>query len=583
MDDPQLLPKLQQQNALLKKAVLQEQRRRQEADGALEQSRGDGAALRARVDELSELLAAVSSSQAPHAAAAAAAAATAASGSKGGEPGWLRKNLGWARAGDGAGQGASAPELAMLREELRAKAEENERLHMQLFERSQELEAAREDLHAARAELERRAGERARAPGGAGDQARARQEEAQERHAQQFWARADRLVAAAERSAIDAQSAMDAARVSCSLAWRGASLGDAVPRRSALLQEVVCAPAHTGGGGGAHAALTGGETPWWASGKDAERAAGLLEAVVPLLRQLMVHYTVHHCAVRERLQRHLALEGARAPTPGHARAARQLGEATERHHTCIAALHTNATSLRAALRAQGAQSVRRAGHADALQGNGAGAPGSADGSEGVEHEGAARAQSTLLQGVGRMKGVLRQVGTVRACVMLAPSAHRAVMCARVGAHCACVRDVSPCARASAFGCLFGGVGGSGDEHASEKCAHVDVHVHDYPCAWSVYVCTICVCIFVRACVRAGGRACGRAGLCTHTHTYTPTHLHTYTPTHLHTYTHTHVCVQMAEAYATLEQGWKVLLTEEVLWAQNMSESEPVHAVSAERW
>ena len=55
MEDPQLLPKLQQQNALLKKAVLQEQQRRVEADGALEQSRSEGAALRARVGDIALL------------------------------------------------------------------------------------------------------------------------------------------------------------------------------------------------------------------------------------------------------------------------------------------------------------------------------------------------------------------------------------------------------------------------------------------------------------------------------------------------------------------------------------------------
>ena len=406
MEDPQLLPKLQQQNALLKKAVLQEQQRRVEADGALEQSRSEGAALRARVDELSELLASIASSQPPH------ASGGAATGGQGGGPGWLR-SLGWKGAGNGRGNG-----VVMLQEELRAKAEENEHLHMQLFERNQELLAVRDDLHAARAELERRAGERGMAPV-PGDLVLSRQREQERQALQQFWDSADRLVAAAERSAFDAQSAMEAARVSCGLGCLNKDAlmdGDPAPSRSALVQEAAFgppAPSPTGSGGGAHAAQTSGEAPWWASGGGAARAGGLLEAVVPLLRQLMVNYNVHHCAIRERLERFHALEGALAPTPCHARAARQLCEATERHHSSIAALHTSATSLRAALRTQGAKSARRAGLASAPHGDGAGDPGSKDGGSSqnrVEAQAeAARAQTALLQGVQRMKCVLRQV------------------------------------------------------------------------------------------------------------------------------------------------------------------------------
>ena len=457
MEDPQLLPKLQQQNALLKKAVLQEQQRRVEADGALEQSRSEGAALRARVDELSELLASIASSQPPH------ASGGAATGGQGGGPGWLR-SLGWKGAGNGRGGGGvvGAPEhgeLAMLREELRAKAEENERLHMQLFERNQELLAVRDDLHAARAELERRAaGERGMAPVPR-DLVLSRQREQERQALQQFWDSADRLVAAAERSALDAQSAMEAARVSCGLArWcQEAALmnGDPAPRRSALLQEAAFeppAPAPTDSGGGAHAAKTSGEAPWWASGGGAARAGGLLEAVVPLLRQLMVNYNVHHCAIRERLERFHALEGALAPTPCHARAARQLCEATERHDSSIAALHTSATSLRAALRTQGAKSARRAGLAGAPHGDGAGEPGSKDGGSSdkmVEAEAeAARAQTALLQGALRMKGVLRQVVLTHVWVSVWV---RVCQCVRVvvwvqvgigvgGCRCVCLRD-----------------------------------------------------------------------------------------------------------------------------------------------
>jgi hypothetical protein len=420
MDDPQLLPKMQQQNALLKKAVLQEQRRRAEADGELEQSRSEGAALRARVDELSELLASVASIQPPH------ASGGTATGGQGGGPGWLR-NLGWKGAGNGRGSGVVGveQELAMLQEEIRAKAEENERLHMQLFERNQELLAVRDDLHAARAELERRAGERAMAPV-PGDLVPSRQREQERQAQQQFWDSADRLVAAAERSAFDAQSAMEAARVSCGLVCltKDALMdGDPAPSRSALVQEAAFgppAPAPTVSGNGAHAAQTSGEAPCWASGWGAARAGGLLEAVVPLLRQLMVNYNVHHCAIRERLERLHAIEGALAPTPCHARAARQLCEATERHHSSIAALHASATSLRAALRTQGAKSARRACLAGAPHGDGAGDPGSKGGGSSenrVEAEAeAARAQTALLQGVQRMKGVLRQVVSIHVCV-----------------------------------------------------------------------------------------------------------------------------------------------------------------------
>ena len=62
-DEAQLLQKLKQQNALLKKAVLQEQRRRTAADEALEKSKGEGLTLTAHIEELSALLTSLSTSQ----------------------------------------------------------------------------------------------------------------------------------------------------------------------------------------------------------------------------------------------------------------------------------------------------------------------------------------------------------------------------------------------------------------------------------------------------------------------------------------------------------------------------------------
>jgi hypothetical protein len=67
------------------------------------------------------------------------------------------------------------------------------------------------------------------------------------------------------------------------------------------------------------------------------------------------------------------------------------------------------------------------------------------------------------------------------------------------------------------------------------------HIHTYPRG-------PCVCVCVRACVRAGGRACGKRARSVvlrvrapETHTHTHTHTHTQAHTHTHTHMHTHTC------------------------------------------
>lgn len=91
-----------------------------------------------------------------------------------------------------------------------------------------------------------------------------------------------------------------------------------------------------------------------------------LEVAVPLLRLLMTAYTVHHAALGERLQRLQILEGVRAPSPSHTRAARQLVAGAAQHHRFIVTLHSNAAALRSALRQRRANSAALTSSAEGM-------------------------------------------------------------------------------------------------------------------------------------------------------------------------------------------------------------------------
>jgi hypothetical protein len=206
----------------------------------------------------------------------------------------------------------------------RQKVEENEHLHMRLFQTSQELELVKEELRQTRAELARQT------LAHRSENTSQRQPlELQDQHARTatqrgVWTQIENAITSAERTASKAMSALEAAKKLAS-----------VHARSAFPAEVALGSSI--------------EVPWWATGERATRVGEMLKTVVPLLRQLMTTYTVHHIALRERLYRFQALDGARAASPSHIRAARRLVDATERHHRCLIALHTGAVSLRSAV------------------------------------------------------------------------------------------------------------------------------------------------------------------------------------------------------------------------------------------
>ena len=208
--------------------------------------------------------------------------------------------------------------------DLQKLVEENEHLHMRLLKTSQELEVVKQVLRQTRAELARQT------LAHRSEHTSQRQPlELQDQHARTstqrgVWTQIENAITSAERTASNAMSALEAAKKLAS-----------VHARSALPAEVALG--------------SNIEVPWWATGERATRVGEMLKTVVPLLRQLMTTYTVHHVALRERLYRFQALEGARAASPSHIRAARRLVDATERHHRCLIALHTGAVSLRSAV------------------------------------------------------------------------------------------------------------------------------------------------------------------------------------------------------------------------------------------
>ena len=406
-DEAQLLQKLKQQNALLKKAVLQEQRRRTAADEALEKSKGEGLTLTAHIEELSALLTSLSTSQLH-----VDTAPPVQQSRKDLEGSGWRKNLslGWMGKGDSAVQSDGGEgKAATLREELHAKAEENERLHMRLFATSQELEHVKEDLQATRAEVKLNSNKTL--PCGSEVQSQhQRQHQVMDAAQQQFWAQAESAIAAAERSAFDAQQALDAARVSSVLSVVPALRGNALP---VLTSPSWLTPRE---GGRIPDLPTTREVPWWTKGDQGGHVGKMLEVAVPMLRELMTTYTVHHAALGERMQRLQMLGGTLAPSPGHTRTARQLVVVVERHHRCIMALHSSTAALRTALcphRTASAPRIASQGGSEPIVNtieliSGAGGKGSASaGAEGANGKGA---------GVGvlvwRMKTALRDLAQV---------------------------------------------------------------------------------------------------------------------------------------------------------------------------
>ena len=308
MEQEGQLQKLKEQNSLLKKAVLQEQRRRTVAEEALGKSRAEGAALTARVEELSELLTSLSAGQ--HAGACAdVAARSELQGQQTKASGWLNKNLGSMKTAGGAEGERMNKELY---EELRVKAEEHECLHMRLFENGQELECLKEKLQESRAELGR---------------ARGSGDSSSSLHAEKHFSQDVELgIAAAERSA-------DAVLATLDSALRFTS--DFSVNAAALVQAAY------------ETRLRGEGLP--AIGESTDRIAETLKVTVPLLRQIMTGCHVHYSALGERLRRLQLLEGPRSPVDSHSRAARLLMEAAGQHHNRILALHNSAVCLRSAL------------------------------------------------------------------------------------------------------------------------------------------------------------------------------------------------------------------------------------------
>jgi hypothetical protein len=340
--EAQLLLKLQQQNTVLKKAVVQEQKRSAVAEEALSAARDENAILVARIEELSALLASLTTNR-HHAESPSGATGKGKNKSEG--SGWLRKNLGWMGGAEGSvgsnGDGKHSKEhFATLQEELSAKAEENERLHMCLFEKSRELESVNEDLQETRRELNHARSQSL-------ELLRSQFAGAQ----QQFWVQSESAIANLERSALGTLAALEAVKMASppgqdfTIASRFSLRTMTAPQE--LHSGTPASTKHAGDRG--HSQQASREAPWWTTGAIAEHLGGVLEAALPLLRQLMTAYTVHHAALGQRLQRLDLLDGARAPSPSHSRAARELMGAAGQHHTCMRELHAVAASLRAAL------------------------------------------------------------------------------------------------------------------------------------------------------------------------------------------------------------------------------------------
>ena len=313
MDASPVLAKQQQQNAVLKRAVVQEQKKRAAAEEALVKSTEEAAALAERVEELSALLAALSSATSQPQSSTADVSPAATGGSSG--TGWLRKNLEWIKGGEPAGRndpersGAAAAGLAALQEELSAKAEENERLHMRLFDSSQELQRIKEDLEQARSQLAQSRNQRAPslpAPSTSPSSAERRQDLL-------FWAQIEHAFSAAERSAANAQSALEALVFACPPATQDRRVSvtpmpggqEALPSlgRASLACQSPSSIEPAAERSSLYRTPDSGDLPCWAEGERAQRVGSVLETSVPLLRQLATSCCVHHGAQTERLQR----------------------------------------------------------------------------------------------------------------------------------------------------------------------------------------------------------------------------------------------------------------------------------------
>ena len=318
MDASPVLAKQQQQNAVLKRAVVQEQKKRAAAEEALVKSTEEAAALAERVEELSALLAALSSATSQPQSSTTDASPAATGGSSG--TGWLQKNLGWIKGGEPAGRndpersGAAAAGLAALQEELSAKAEENERLHMRLFDSSQELQRIKEDLEQARSQLAQSRNQRAPslpAPSPSPSSAERRQDLL-------FWAQIEHALGAAECSAANAQTALEALAFASLPATQDRRVSvtpmpggqEALPSlgRANLAYQSPSSSEHAAERSSLYRTPDSGGLPCWAEGERAQRVGSVLEAAVPLLRQLATSYCVHHGAQTERLQRLFVLQ-----------------------------------------------------------------------------------------------------------------------------------------------------------------------------------------------------------------------------------------------------------------------------------